>query len=140
MPCARPLLLVEDNPTDLTTLKQIIEDLGITDRVLYAPSAERAFACLRCTTAEKPAVILLDLNQWDMAGIEFLRTVKSDPALREIPVVVLSESQERENIVKSFDLNVAGYVVKPADYRAFAEAIRIIQDYWSLNYLPAIHN
>ena len=60
--------------------------------------------------------------------------------MAEIPVVVLSTSDERRDILDSFDLNVAGYIVKPADYTSLVEALKIVQDYWSLNHLPACHN
>jgi len=70
---------------------------------------------------------------------EFLQAVKSDPALAPIPVVVLTTSQERRDIQQSFDRHAAGYVVKPVDYAATVGALRIIENYWSLSYLPACH-
>lgn len=137
MRSAKPLLLVEDNPEDALAIKQALEDLGTVESMIHASTVEGALACLRSETNEKPALILLDLSRLDTAGIEFLKTAKSDPALSRIPVVVLSTSQERQDILESFDLNVAGYIVKPAEYAALVEAVRIIQDYWSLSYLPA---
>jgi DNA-binding NarL/FixJ family response regulator len=56
-----------------------------------------------------------------------------------VPVVVLTTSQDRRDILQSFDLRAAGYIVKPFDYAAAVEALRIIEDYWSLSYLPACH-
>jgi len=137
MRSAKPLLLVEDNPEDALALKQALEDLGAVKSMIHAPTVEGALAYLRSGTNEKPALILLDLSRLDTAGIEFLKTTKSDPALSRIPVVVLSTSQERQDILESFDLNVAGYIVKPTEYAALVEAVKIIQDYWSLSYLPA---
>ena len=138
MRSAKPLLLVEDSPEDALTIKRALEDSGTG--TIHAPTAEQALAYLRSGTNEKPALILLDLNRSDTAGVEFLKTAKSDPMLSRIPVVVLSTSQERQDVVKSFDLNVAGYIVKPAEYTALVEAVKIIQDYWSLSYLPACRN
>ncbi len=140
MRSAKPLLLVEDNPEDALALKRALEDLGAVESLIHAPTVEDALAYLRSGTNERPALILLDLSRSDTAGIAFLKTAKSDPALNKIPVVVLSTSQERQDVLESFDLKVAGYVVKPADNAALAEAVKIIQDYWSLSHLPACHN
>jgi CheY-like chemotaxis protein len=140
MRSAKPLLLVEDNPEDALTIKRALEDSGAVAGTIHAPTVEHALAYLRGGTNEKPALILLDLSRSDTAGIKFLKAAKSDPALSRIPIVVLSTSQERQDVLKSFDLNVAGYIVKPAEYAALVEAVKIIQDYWSLSYLPACHN
>ncbi len=137
---AKPLLLVEDNPEDALAFQQALEDLGAVESMVHAPTVEGALAYLRSETNRKPALILLDMSRLDTAGIEFLKTAKSDPALSRIPVVVLSTSQERRDVLESFDLNVAGYIVKPADYAALVEAVKIIEDYWSLSYLPACHH
>ncbi len=137
---AKPLLLVEDNPEDALALQQALEDLGAVESMIHAPTVEDALAYLRSESNQKPALILLDMSRLDTAGIEFLKTAKSDPALGRIPVVVLSTSQERRDVLESFDLNVAGYIVKPADYTALVEAVKIIEDYWSLSYLPACHH
>jgi len=137
MPTTKPLLLVADRPEDALTIRRALGDLGMAERMVHTPGTEHALAYLRCVTNEKPALILLDLNAAGTAGIEFLRAVKSDPSLGAIPVVVLSDSPQRQDVIQSFDLNVAGYIVKPTDYAALVEAMRIIQDYWSLSYLPA---
>jgi len=140
MHSAKPLLLVEDSAEDALAIKQALGDSGTDAGTIHAPTVKDALAYLRNATSEKPALILLDLSRSAMAGIEFLKTAKSDPALGRIPVVVLSTSQEPQDVLKSFDLNVAGYIVKPAQYAALVEAVKIIQDYWSLSYLPACRN
>ena len=71
-----------------------------------------------------------------MNGTEFLKIVKTDEALKKIPVVVLTTSSEEEDIVESFKFGVAGYIVKPVDYKKFVEAIRTIDLYWTLSELP----
>jgi CheY-like chemotaxis protein len=131
------LLLVEDNAEDALALQRALEELGAFANTIHAPTVEHALAYLRSETHEKPALILLDVSRLDPAGIEFLKTAKSDPALGRIPVVVLSTSPEPRDVLESFDHNVAGYIVKPAEYAALVEAVRIIEDYWSLSYLPA---
>jgi len=139
MRSAKPLLLVEDSPEDALTIKQALEDSGATAGTIHAPTVQDALAYLRNGTNERPALILLDLSRSATAGIEFLKTAKGDPELGRIPVVVLSTSQEPQDVLESFDLSVAGYIVKPAEYAALVEAVKIIQDYWSLSYLPACH-
>jgi len=134
------LLLVEENPEDALTIQRALEDSGTVAGTIHALTVEDALAYLRGGANEKPALILLDLSRSDTAGIEFLKTAKSDSALSRIPVVVLSTSQERQDVLKSFDLNVAGYIVKPAEYDGLVQAVKIIQDYWSLSYLPACPN
>jgi CheY-like chemotaxis protein len=140
MRSAKPLLLVEDNPDDARIVGRALGELGVEAELLHLRDAEAALAYLRSPATAKPALILLDLNLPGMGGVKLLETIKTDPALAEIAVVVLSTSDERRDIVDSFDLSVAGYIVKPADYASLVEALRIVQDYWSLNHLPACHN
>jgi DNA-binding NarL/FixJ family response regulator len=71
-----------------------------------------------------------------MNGIEFLRIVKADAALKKIPAVVLTTSSEERDVVESFRLSVAGYIIKPVDYRNFVEAVRTINLYWTLSEIP----
>jgi DNA-binding NarL/FixJ family response regulator len=72
-----------------------------------------------------------------MNGIEFLKIIKADPMLKRIPVVVLTTSTEDGDIVDSYRLSVAGYIVKPVDYKKFVEAIRTIDLYWTISELPS---
>ena len=140
MRSARLLLLVEDNLDDAMIVKRALGELGVEKELLHLPDAEEALTYLRSPTTAKPALILLDLNLPGMGGTKLLETIKADPALAEIAVVVLSTSDERRDIVDSFDLSVAGYIVKPANYASLVETLRIVQDYWSLNHLPTCHN
>jgi len=139
MRCAKPLLLVEDNADDAMILKRALAQLGLGEKMVHAPSAELALMHLRSTAKEKPALILLDLNMPNMSGIEFLQTLKNDPGLAAIPVVVLTTSDDQRDVRQSFDLHAAGYIVKPFDYEAAVKALKIIEEYWSLNHLPAPH-
>ena len=139
MRCAKPLLLVEDNADDAMILKRALAQLGLGEKMVHAPSAELALMHLRSTAKEKPALILLDLNMPNMSGIEFLQTLKNDPGLAAIPVVVLTASDDQRDVRQSFDLHAAGYIVKPFDYEAAVKALKIIEEYWSLNHLPAPH-
>ncbi|OHB67378.1 MAG: hypothetical protein A2Y76_12425 [Planctomycetes bacterium RBG_13_60_9] len=140
MPCAKPLLLVEDDPDDAMTIKRALGALSAADDTIHSPNAEQAIAYLRSPANRKPALILLDLSMPDMSGVDFLRTIKADSSLAGIPIVVLSTSDEPRHVLESFDLSVAGYIVKPADGAALAEAVKIIGNYWALNLLPTCRN
>lgn len=83
----------------------------------------------------KPGIMLLDLNMPLMNGIEFLKVVKSDDDLKRIPVVVLTTSKVDEDRVESFNLSVAGYIIKPVEFEKFVEAVKLIDLYWTLSEL-----
>ena len=133
---SKPILLVEDDDVDAMTAKRALSDLRITNPLVHTVNGEQALRYLRDENNKKPCLILLDLNMPKMNGIEFLKTVKVDDGLRKIPVVVLTTSRNEKDIVESFELSAAGYVVKPADYKKFVEAIRAINLYWALSELP----
>jgi len=132
----KPVLLVEDDTIDAMTVRRAFRDLNVNNPLEHALNGEEALAYLQDPANEHPCVILLDLNMPKMNGSEFLRIVKTDPSLRRIPVVVLTTSNEERDIVESFRLSVAGYIIKPVDYRKFVEAIQTIDLYWTLSELP----
>jgi len=133
---SKPVLLVEDDSVDAMTVRRAFKDLKILNPLASSANGEEALAYLTDPSNEKPCVILLDLNMPKMNGTEFLQVVKADTDLRKIPVVVLTTSREEFDIVQSFQLSVAGYIVKPVDYKNFVEAIRTIDLYWMLSELP----
>jgi len=131
-----PILLVEDDQVDVMTVQRALKDLKVTNHLDIAGDGEQALAFLRDPKNKKPCVILLDLNMPRMDGIEFLRVAKQDKKLKRIPIVVLTTSKEEQDKINSFDLGVAGYIVKPVDYQDFVETMRIIDMYWTLSELP----
>jgi len=133
---SKPVLLVEDDSVDAMTVRRAFKDLKVLNPLVHSINGEEALAYLTDRSNEKPCVILLDLNMPKMNGAEFLKVVKGDADLRKIPVIVLTTSREESDIVQSFQLSVAGYIVKPVDYRNFVEAIRTIDLYWTLSELP----
>lgn len=132
----KPILLVEDDTIDAMTVKRAFKELKVINPLAHALNGEDALAYLRQGEGENPCVILLDLNMPKMNGVEFLKIAKDDPSLKKIPVVVLTTSNEERDIIESFKLGVAGYIVKPVDYRKFVEAIKTIDLYWTLSELP----
>ena len=134
---SRPVLLVEDDTVDAMTVRRAFRDLKVTNPLVHAVNGEEGLARLREGAGDKPCLILLDLNMPKMNGSEFLGIAKADRALKKIPVVVLTTSSEERDVVESFRLSVAGYIIKPVDYRSFVDAIRTIDIYWTLSELPA---
>ncbi|MHC4644411.1 MAG: response regulator [Planctomycetota bacterium] len=132
----KPILLVEDDRVDAMTFKRTLGDLSIKNPVVHSINGEEALEYLRNDGNEVPCFIFLDLNMPRMNGIEFLKIIKEDKILRRIPVVVLTTSDNERDIIESFEFGVAGYMVKPADYSEFVEAIRTVNLYWNLSKLP----
>jgi len=136
MRTSKPILLVEDDRVDAMTVEHALKDLKVTNKLVHTNNGEEALEYLRDRSNKKPCIILLDLNMPKMNGIEFMKIVKDNDVLKTIPVVVLTTSQEEQDVVESFKLSVAGYIVKPVDYKKFVEAIRTVALYWTLSELP----
>lgn len=132
----RPILLAEDDSVDAMTVKRAFSELKVTNELVRAINGEEAIEYLKTHTDKKPCVILLDLNMPKMNGIEFLKVAKADNELRQIPVVVLTTSKEDRDKVETFKFSVAGYIVKPVDYKKFVEAMKVLNLYWTLSELP----
>ncbi len=132
----RPILLVEDDDIDRKTVERALREIRVTNRLVTVGNGEEALDYLRDTATEPPGIILLDLNMPRMGGLEFLKVAKHDPALKRIPVVVLTTSADERDRVDSFNLGVAGYMLKPVDYMQFVEVVKAIDLYWTLSELP----
>ncbi len=133
---AKPILLIEDDQIDAMTVRRALKELHVTNPVEHVENGEEALAYLHDGGKSRPCLILLDLNMPVMGGIEFLGVTKGDAALKRIPVVVLTTSDEQRDKVESFDLGVAGYVRKPVDYKQFVEIMRTIDAYWTVSEQP----
>ncbi len=127
------ILLVEDDKVDQMSVQRAFKELQITNKLHIVENGEEALEYLK---TEHPAIILLDLNMPRMNGLEFLAEAKKDPELKLIPVIILTTSIEEQDKLKTFDHGVAGYMVKPVDYKQFVEVIRSIKLYWTLSELP----
>ncbi|MBU1299707.1 MAG: response regulator [Bacteroidetes bacterium] len=136
MKSKKPILLVEDDQVDVMTVKRALKDIHVTNKLDIAVNGAEALEFLRNSKKEKPCIILLDLDMPKMNGIEFLKIVKQDERLRRIPVVILTTSEEEQDMVNSFNLGVAGYMLKPVGYHQFVETARAIDLYWTLSKLP----
>ena len=136
MRSSKPILLIEDDQADAMTVKRALKEIKVTNRLDIANDGEEALTFLKNPENEKPGIILLDLNMPRMNGIEFLKIAKKDEGLKKIPVVVLTTSKEDQDKIDSFNLGVAGYMIKPVDYHKFVEVVKTIDLYWTLSELP----
>ena len=132
----RPILLVEDDIIDAMTVERALKDIKVTNELIILGNGEEALDYLKDEDNRRPGIILLDLNMPKMNGHDFLKVVKSDEALKSIPVIVLTTSKEEQDMMESFKLGVAGYMIKPIDYLKFVETMRTIDLYWTLSELP----
>lgn len=130
------ILLAEDDKVDAMTVKRALRDINVTNPLIIVENGEEALAFLRDVSNQKPGLILLDLNMPKMNGIEFLEIAKKEEDIKRIPVVVLTTSQEDKDKMDSFNLGVAGYMIKPVDYMQFVEVVKTIHLYWSLSEIP----
>jgi CheY-like chemotaxis protein len=131
-----PILLVEDDLLDVMTLKRGLRDIHAENPLYVCNDGEAALEFLRQPNPITPGLILLDLNMPRMNGIEFLKILKADLNWRKIPVVVFTTSQEEQDRLTSFELSVAGYIVKPLEYPDFVEDLLVIYKYWRLSEIP----
>lgn len=131
------ILLVEDDEVDVMNVKRAFEKYHIMNPVFVAENGLEALQMLR--TGAVPGerrIILLDLNMPRMNGIEFLRALRADAELKSTTVVVLTTSNNDRDKIEAYNLNVAGYLVKPVTFSEFAELMITLNKYWSLVELP----
>ena len=131
------ILLVEDDQVDIMNVKRAFDKNRITNPLYVAANGLDALEMLR--TNAVPAdrrLILLDLNMPKMSGIEFLRELRADAALSSTPVVVLTTSNDERDKIDAYNLNVAGYLLKPVTFINFVEVMAALNKYWTLVELP----
>jgi CheY-like chemotaxis protein len=137
------ILLVEDSTTDAEMTIRALKRRNLTNRLVWVKDGAEALDFVYCRGAYAgrqnghPKLVLLDLKMPKVDGIEVLQRVKSDPALRSIPIVVLTSSAEESDLVNSYRLGVNSYIVKPVDFNQFMEVIAQAGLYWAvMNRVP----
>lgn len=128
------VLLVEDDPGDVMIAQEALAAGRLSTDLHVVNDGVEAMKYLKkengYADADRPDLILLDLNLPRKSGHEVLAEVKGDPALRRIPVVVLTTSQAQEDVAKSYDLHASVHVAKPVDFDQFTEVVRQIDDFF----------
>jgi CheY-like chemotaxis protein len=139
----RRILLAEDSENDIELTLAALAGHHVANEIVVVRDGVEALDYLRRKGAyadrspENPALILLDLKMPRVDGIQVLREVKSDPALRSIPVVMLTSSREEQDVVNTYNLGVNAYVVKPVEFHDFMEAVKVLGQFWAVvNELP----
>jgi len=136
MRSSKPILLVEDDSADVLIITRALKEIEIKNKLVTTNNGEEALEYLQKNEGKRPCIILLDLNMPKMSGIEFLKIIKNDDKFRDIPVIALTTSQNNFDIAECFWHGIAGYVIKPIDYRKFVKALRIMDLYWMLSEMP----
>ena len=128
------ILLVEDNPGDVRLTIEALQEGKVLNRLTVARDGEEAMAALRregrFANAGRPDIILLDLNLPKKDGREVLEEIKKDPNLMVIPIVVLTTSQDEQDVLKSYKLHANCYITKPVDLPQFLAVVKAIEDFW----------
>lgn len=128
------ILLVEDNPADVRLMVETLKQEKILNNLHTVSDGEEAMAFLhkqgKYSKAERPDLILLDLNLPKMDGREVLKEIKSDDELKMIPVVILTVSKAEEDILKTYKLHANCYITKPVDLGQFSRIAKAVQDFW----------
>jgi CheY-like chemotaxis protein len=131
------ILLVEDDQVDVMNVRRAFERNKIANPVFVAENGIKALEMLR--NGDVPPsrrLVLLDLNMPRMSGIEFLRELRASPDLALTPVVVLTTSNDEQDKVEAYNLNVAGYLLKPVTFNSFVELMAALNRYWTLVEMP----
>ena len=131
------VLLVEDDPAHAEIVRRNFEDFGMANRLVHVTDGQYALDYLYRREgfadpdgAPRPGLVLLDLRLPKIDGIEVLRTIKSDPALNQIPVVILTTSAAESDVARAYDCHANSYLVKPVDFTQFIELMEILGYYW----------
>lgn len=134
----KPILLVEDDKRDLELTLMALERSQLANEVITVRDGAQALAYLHQEGefadrgTGNPAVILLDLKLPKVDGLEVLEQVRANPSLRSVPVVMLTSSQQESDVLRSYELGVNAYVVKPVDFKQFVSAIADLGVFWAV--------
>jgi two-component system, chemotaxis family, response regulator Rcp1 len=128
------ILLVEDNPGDVVLVREALKTAKVRNNLHVASDGELAIDFLRAGKSNpngiRPGLVLLDLNLPKKDGREVLRDIKNDPELRSIPVVVMTSSEDEEDIWKAYDAQANCYITKPVNFEQLMKVVQTIEDFW----------
>jgi CheY-like chemotaxis protein len=131
------ILLVEDDHVDVMNMQRAFKKLNINNPLNIAFNGIEALNMLRGTNGKPklvpaPQIIITDINMPKMNGIEFIRELRNDPEFSTISIFVITTSNDSSDKVNAFNLNVAGYILKPLSFEKFVNTISILNNYWNL--------
>ena len=131
------VLLIEDDMVDVMNVERAFRKNSIKNPITHARNGLEALGMLRGEEGyqkiePRPQIILLDLNMPKMNGMEFLRELRKDPELKSISVFVMTTSNDDRDRFDAYNLNVAGYILKPVSFEKFVNAVSILNSYWKL--------
>lgn len=144
METLKRILLVEDNVNDIEMTLAALEENHLANEVVVVRDGEEALnyiyrrGVFKLRAEGNPAVILLDLKLPKIDGLEVLERLKTDPAMKALPVVMLTSSREEKDLVKSYNLGVNAYVVKPVDFYEFVSALKELGLFWAVINQPPL--
>jgi CheY-like chemotaxis protein len=128
------VLLVEDDPGDVLLIREAFADHKVGNVLTVVSDGVQAMRFIRGegehAGAERPDLVLLDLNLPRKSGAEVLAEIKGDPALSTIPVIVLTTSESEEDVLRSYKLHANAYITKPVDFGRFKEIVQQIDDFF----------
>jgi CheY-like chemotaxis protein len=131
------ILLIEDDEVDVMNIRRAFKKNNIANPLFVAGNGLEALEQLRSGAVPRDRrIILLDLNMPQMNGIELLRELRRDPELNLTPVIVLTTSNDERDRIEAYNLNVAGYLLKPVTFSNFCEVMAALNKYWALVELP----
>lgn len=128
------ILLLEDDQIEVMKLKRAFKKLGMQHELVEAQNGEDALEILK-DSSNLPDIIFLDLNMPKINGLEFLKILKSDPVLRYLPTIILTTSNNRNDVLACYEIGVAGYILKPLKYDDYLNKIDKTLSYWGENEL-----
>lgn len=128
------ILLIEDDNIEIMKLQRTVAKLGLNHKITEAKNGEQAIELLKSANA-LPDIILLDLNMPRMSGIEFLQILKADALLKYLPIVILTTSENRVDLLECYKIGIAGYIIKPLKYEDYQNKLEKVLAYWDVNEL-----
>jgi CheY-like chemotaxis protein len=127
------ILLVEDDEVDIMNVKRAFKKNNINNPLFVAHNGVEALDMLKADSIiPLPKIIILDINMPKMNGIEFLREMRKDESLKNISVFVMTTSNEDSDKINAYNLNVAGYILKPLSFEKFLESVSTLKNFWQL--------
>jgi len=128
------ILLIEDNPGDVILIKEALKEGQAFNKLTVLGDGEAALSFLRkegeYKKSSRPDLVLLDLNMPRKDGRDVLAEIKTNPELKHIPVVILTSSEAKQDIINAYNLQANCYITKPVDLKKFFSVVKLIEDFW----------